>query len=156
MYRGSLFAAYANEHFQGNNFSDDLLTRGLPGQNTIKQQHDLNPSFGGPLVPDCLWVFGSGRYLYTSNYARGIPYNLNARLPGAIREALSMHPYRLPDSGCADAVEPVVGRRHAPDLAGCAQAQAVARREQPVCPPAEYVFRHLVQWGHPFAGSRRR
>ncbi len=82
---GSLFAAYANEHFQGNNFSDDLLTRGLPGQNTIKQQHDLNPLsfFGGPLVPDRLWVFGSVRYLYTSNYARGIPYNLNARLPGS-------------------------------------------------------------------------
>jgi hypothetical protein len=81
-FRASLFAAYANEHFQGNNFSDDLLTRGLPGQNTIKQQYDLNPSFGGLLLRDRLWFFGSGRYLYTSNYARGIPYNLNARLPG--------------------------------------------------------------------------
>jgi Carboxypeptidase regulatory-like domain len=81
-FRGTFFGAYANEHFQGTNFTDELLARGLPGQNTIKSQRDLNPSFGGPLVPDRLWFFASGRYLYTSNYARGLPYNLNARLPG--------------------------------------------------------------------------
>ena len=81
-YSGSFFGAYSNEHLQGTNFTPELAARGLPGQNSIKQQNDVNPSFGGAIKADKLWFFTSGRNLYTSNYARGLPYNLNARLPG--------------------------------------------------------------------------
>ncbi len=70
-FAGDFQALFANESFQGNNTTPDLIKRGLTAPPKLNQLYDINGSFGGPLKHDRLWFFESYR-LWAYN-----PYVLN-------------------------------------------------------------------------------
>src|SRR5688572_890094 len=75
-FKGLVFYSFANGGMQGSNFStiqDDPVTsleaRGLlvqPG--ALKTVYDFNPGYGGPVVRDRLWWFGTARWTKAENY----------------------------------------------------------------------------------------
>ena len=71
---GSFTGRYASTALQGNNLSADLIARGLTSGNRIKKIWDANPSGGGPLIEDRVWMFSSLRHWGTYNYVAGL-YN---------------------------------------------------------------------------------
>jgi hypothetical protein len=78
-YSGTIFGSYAGSRFVSDNYTDsDVSRRGLSAPNTIKQNGDFNPGFGGPIKRDRLWFFLSGRYLMADNYVAGMFFNENA------------------------------------------------------------------------------
>src|SRR3984957_12477427 len=80
-FKGSFFATAVNSWFQGNNYTQDLVNRGLKTPNSIDAESDINPGLGGPLRTDKLWFYLSGRWVHTSNFVGGIFDNLNAGDP---------------------------------------------------------------------------
>jgi hypothetical protein len=76
-FRSSTFFTFSNTALQGDNYSSELQAAGLAAPNKIKQNWDLNESFGGPFRRDRLWFWFSARYNGTDTYAP-IFHNLNA------------------------------------------------------------------------------
>ena len=74
---GSFTGRYANTAFQNRNLSDDLIARGLTSGNRIKKIWDANPSVGGPLIKDRVWLFSSVRHWGTYNYIAGLYEDLD-------------------------------------------------------------------------------
>jgi hypothetical protein len=60
-FSGSMFFTFANSSFQGDNLSEEQIATGLT-PTTLEKLWDVNPSFGGPIVRDRLWFFGSFRH----------------------------------------------------------------------------------------------
>jgi hypothetical protein len=83
LFKGSMFATGVNSWFQGNNYSTDLAQRGLTSPNSLRLSYDVNPAFGGPLLVDRLWFFGSARWQANKSYIAGLYPNLNAGNPDA-------------------------------------------------------------------------
>ena len=77
-YAGEVFVTGATEGFQSDNFSQRVEDRGLTAPDRLKNTWDLNPSFGGPLIEDKLWIFASGRWNRHSQFAGGTFFNKNA------------------------------------------------------------------------------
>jgi hypothetical protein len=77
-FKGSFFGTAVNSGFQGNNYVQDLVDRGLRTPNSIKLEYDFNPGLGGPIKENKLWFFASGRWVKTQNYVGGMFYNKNA------------------------------------------------------------------------------
>jgi hypothetical protein len=50
---------------------------GLLAVNTIKENWEINPSFGGPIQKDKVWFYYSARYQRAQNYAAGMYQNAN-------------------------------------------------------------------------------
>ncbi len=91
-FKGLLFYSFANGAMQGTNYSsgtrdpatgactpaDSFFCRGLTTQpGALKTVYDFNPGFGGPILRDKLWFFGSARWTKAENY---VPNNYpNAR-----------------------------------------------------------------------------
>jgi hypothetical protein len=71
---GSFTGRYASSALQSNNLSADLIDRGLSSGSRIKKIWDANPSGGGPLIKDRVWMFSSFRHWGTYNYVAGL-YN---------------------------------------------------------------------------------
>jgi hypothetical protein len=69
---GSFTGRYANTALQSNNLSDGLIARGLTSGNRIQKIWDANPSVGGPLIEDRVWLFSSVRHWGTYNYVAGL------------------------------------------------------------------------------------
>jgi hypothetical protein len=69
---GSFTGRYASAALQSNNLSSDLIARGLSSGNRIRKIWDANPSVGGPLVEDRVWLFSSVRHWGTYNYVAGL------------------------------------------------------------------------------------
>ena len=80
-FKGSFFGTYANDKFQGDNVTDDLKARGLGAPNSLQRVYDFNPSAGGRLVRDRLWVFGGARWVENNSFVAGRYYNLNEGNP---------------------------------------------------------------------------
>jgi hypothetical protein len=76
-FRGSMFATGANGSFQSNNYSDALKAAGLSAPNELKRTYDINPSFGGPILKNKLWFFGSMRWQENNFYYAGAFANAN-------------------------------------------------------------------------------
>jgi hypothetical protein len=74
---GSFSGRYTNASLQDDNLSADLIERGLTIGNSIKQVFDANPSVGGPLVKDRVWLFSSVRYWGTHTYVAGLYEDLD-------------------------------------------------------------------------------
>jgi hypothetical protein len=68
-FRSSTFFTFSNGALQGDNYSSSLQAAGLDAPNKIKQNWDLNESFGGPFRRDRLWFWFSTRYNGTDTYA---------------------------------------------------------------------------------------
>ena len=59
MFAGSFFINGSGSAFVTDNLSDEQKAKGLSTPLKPKQLWDINPSFGGPIVRDRLWFFGS-------------------------------------------------------------------------------------------------
>ena len=81
VFKGTMFANFANNGMQGDNFTPELQAAGLRQPGAIRKLWDINPGLGGPLKQDRLWFYVSGRYAGISNYAAGIFADLNANNP---------------------------------------------------------------------------
>src|SRR5262245_54543093 len=94
-FKGFVFYSFANGGMQGSNFStieDDPVTsleaRGLlvqPG--ALKSVYDFNPGYGGPVIRDRLWWFGTARWTKAENYVSNNYPNLNF-VPGQTNPVL--------------------------------------------------------------------
>ena len=76
-FRGSTFFTFSNTSLQGNNFTSELQAAGLAAPNKIKQNYDVNESFGGPIRRDKVWFWFSTRFNGADTYAP-IFHNRNA------------------------------------------------------------------------------
>jgi hypothetical protein len=80
-FRGSMFASYSNNHMAGSNFTPALSAAGLRTPNSLKKVYDVNPAFGGPVLRDKLWFFGSWRRNGITNYVANMFVNANSGNP---------------------------------------------------------------------------
>jgi hypothetical protein len=80
-FSGSIFATGANEHFQSNNYTQELKDKGLRSPTTLYRMYDINPSGGGPIVANKLWFYVSGRWQTNQTYIPGSVGNANAGDP---------------------------------------------------------------------------
>jgi hypothetical protein len=80
VFSGFFFGAGTNSNFQSSNFTQRLKDEHVLSVNSVKQNYELNPAFGGPLVKDRLWFYGSFRYGRNENYLGGVYANKNAGL----------------------------------------------------------------------------
>ena len=74
-FSGVAFANYANASMQSDSLTSDLKLRGLTAVNRLRRIFDYNPSFGGRVVRDRLWFFGSVRYWGYDETVAGRYYN---------------------------------------------------------------------------------
>jgi hypothetical protein len=83
MFSGSFFATGVGPAFQASNLTPALQAQGLTSVNGLKRQYDINPTGGGPILPDKLWFFSSVRWQDNQNYIAGLYANLNAGNPAS-------------------------------------------------------------------------
>ena len=81
-FQGQAFVNFSNAKMRGNNLDSDL-TAPPPGPNLsqtpgIIKAYDTNISYGGPIVRDRLWFYGSYRKLNTETASPGLVGNANA------------------------------------------------------------------------------
>jgi hypothetical protein len=79
--RGSLFVTGAWEGQQASNFTQELVDQGLTLANKYRQNWDINPGIGGPVLRDKLWYYFTYRDNGALNYAAGMFFNQNQYLP---------------------------------------------------------------------------
>ena len=60
------------------------MAKGLTATNSIKKLWDVNPSFGGPIVRDKLWFFGTYRYQISRQNVASMWVNKNAGDPNEV------------------------------------------------------------------------
>jgi hypothetical protein len=81
-FQGQAFTNFSNDRLRGDNLTPEL-TAPPPGPNLretpgIIKAYDANISYGGPIVRDRLWFFGSYRRLNTETAVEGVVGNANA------------------------------------------------------------------------------
>jgi len=81
-FQGQAFINFSNDSLRGDNLTPEL-TAPPPGPNLsqtpgIIKAYDANISYGGPIVRDRLWFFGSYRKLNTETASPGLVGNANA------------------------------------------------------------------------------
>jgi hypothetical protein len=81
-FQGQAFINFSTDGLRGNNLTPALMAP-TPGPNLretpgIIKAYDTNISYGGPIVRDRLWFFGSYRKLNTETAVEGIVGNANA------------------------------------------------------------------------------
>jgi hypothetical protein len=72
---------FTNEHFEGNNFTDELRARGLPAATTTTRVWDEAASVGGPVRRDRLWFFGAVRTWGANKRYAGVFFNRTQGTP---------------------------------------------------------------------------
>jgi hypothetical protein len=77
-FSGMAFFNDAGNWSRGNNLTDDLRAIGLTQTPGIIQSYDVSGSFGGPILKDKLWFYGSYRNLDTQTAVEGVTANANA------------------------------------------------------------------------------
>ncbi len=82
-FKGLVFASYADQALQGNNFTQALQSQGLRYGNPIDKNWDVNPGFGGPILSDRLWFYGSFRSNGAWSAIPGMFFNKNTNNPDA-------------------------------------------------------------------------
>jgi carboxypeptidase family protein len=80
-FSGSLFISGTGDSFQGSNLTPEIMAQGLIATNSIGKLWDINPSFGGPIVRDKLWFFGTYRYQISRQNVASMWVNRNAGDP---------------------------------------------------------------------------
>src|SRR5512134_2967363 len=77
-FSGSFFISGTGDSFQGDNLSPDIVAKGLIATNSIQKLWDFHPSFGGPIVRDKLWFFGTYRHQLSRQNVASMFANRNA------------------------------------------------------------------------------
>jgi len=67
-FHGSAFSTGASSGLQSDNLDSDLEKLGFKKQNRVKGVYDINGTFGGPVMKDRLWFFGTYRRWKADNY----------------------------------------------------------------------------------------
>jgi carboxypeptidase family protein len=67
-FHGTFFSTAANSSMQANNLSQDLVDLGFKAQNRVDTVYDFNGTFGGPVMHDRLWFFGTARRWAANNF----------------------------------------------------------------------------------------
>jgi hypothetical protein len=80
---GNVFSGYfsgnfTDEHFQGQNLTDDLRARGVTISPEIRAVFDFGGGLGGPLKQNKLWFYTSHRYWGTGESVPGNYFNVPA------------------------------------------------------------------------------
>ena len=83
MFAGTFFMSGTGSAFQGNNLTPAIQAQGLTATGNIQKLFEVNPSFGGPIVRDKLWFFGTFRYLLSRQGVPSMYVNKNAGNPNA-------------------------------------------------------------------------
>ena len=76
-FKGTAFISEAGSWSRGNNLTDDLRAIGLTQTPGIIQAYDASGSYGGPIMKDKLWFYGTYRNLDTQTAMEGINANAN-------------------------------------------------------------------------------
>jgi len=82
-YAGSFFVSGTGSGLQGTNLDADQMAKGLTAVNSINKLWDVNPSFGGPIIRDKLWFFGTYRYQVSRQNVASMWVNKNAGNPNS-------------------------------------------------------------------------
>ncbi len=82
-FAGTFFMSGTGSAFQGNNLTPEIIAKGLTATGDIQKLWEVNPSFGGPIVRDRLWFFGTFRYLLSRQGVPSMWVNKNAGNPNA-------------------------------------------------------------------------
>jgi hypothetical protein len=82
-FAGTFFMSGTGSAFQGNNLTPEVIAKGLTATGNIQKLWEVNPSFGGPIVRDKLWFFGTFRYLLSKQGVPSMWVNKNAGNPNA-------------------------------------------------------------------------
>jgi hypothetical protein len=77
-FRGQAFINNAGDWSRGDNLDDELRAVGIEETPGIIKAYDGSVSYGGPIMSDRLWFFGSYRKLNTETAVEGIVANTNA------------------------------------------------------------------------------
>ena len=77
-FRGQAFINNAGDWSRGDNLNDELRAVGIEETPGIITSYDGSVSYGGPIMRDRLWFFGSYRKLNTETAVEGIVANANA------------------------------------------------------------------------------
>jgi hypothetical protein len=75
-FKGVFIGAFSNHDLQSDNLNDDLKNTGLTSVTTVKRTYDVDPAWGGPIVKNKLWFWGSVRAQSSEQSVAGIFYNL--------------------------------------------------------------------------------
>ncbi len=78
MFAGSFFVSGSGDKFAGSNLTPELQAQGLSASLVPLKLWDINPSFGGPIVRDKLWFFGTYRYQMNRQSVASMWNNKNA------------------------------------------------------------------------------
>jgi hypothetical protein len=79
-FAGTGFLSLAGDWSKGDNLNDELRAVGLTQTPGIIHAHDTSLSFGGPILRDRLWFYGSYRTLDTQTAVEGVTANANVGL----------------------------------------------------------------------------
>jgi hypothetical protein len=82
-FSGSFFISGTGDSFQGSNLTPEIMAKGLTATNSIGKLWDINPSFGGPIVRDKVWFYGTYRYQISRQNVASMWVNRNAGNPNA-------------------------------------------------------------------------
>ena len=120
-FRGTLFGGYSSENWQSFNIDDDQIARGVRSGgglepqdvNRLNQYQDVNVGFGGYVIKDRLWWYGSYRHqdikarfvnfpvmpqtTILNNYSAKVTYNLttNNKFIGYTQPSQKKQPQRF-------------------------------------------------------------
>jgi hypothetical protein len=76
-FRGSAFINNAGDWSRGNNIDDELRAVGIRETPGIIKSYDGSVSYGGPIMRDRVWFYGSYRKLNTITQLEGVRWNAN-------------------------------------------------------------------------------
>jgi hypothetical protein len=75
-FAGLVIGSYTSHSLQSTNLNASLQARGLTSSPTVNNAYDIDPAFGGPIIRDKLWFWGSVRAQNTEQTLAGIYFNL--------------------------------------------------------------------------------
>jgi hypothetical protein len=74
-FSGTVLINGSSPTLQSNNLTSRLQSLGLTSTTAIKTLYDINGSFGGPIIKDRLWFYGTERYQTNQTWAAGAYYD---------------------------------------------------------------------------------
>ena len=73
-FKGDLYAGGTRGAWQSNNLRPEFLARGVRTPDATEKMLEITPAFGGPILRDKLWFFGSYRYNHYTRAPGGARY----------------------------------------------------------------------------------